>query len=449
MYLEYLAERISFLEGCLDELRTNPPLLRIAKMYFHRFSRCREIFEGVWKRDMVAVLARLQRSGILSLVPSAATHAYFPLWTLYPELIELQIRIGLELHKQRFGGDPKGFWLPECGFVPGIDKLLAKSGVNYFFVDTHGITYGTPKPKYEVYAPVFSPAGPAVFGRDWRTHDIVWRDTGYPGDNNYLRFRGDMVSELAKNNVWPETSFASWPSGMRCWRRWPPRQLYDPQAALGRCMEHAQDFLQRSVVQIAEIAGWLPRPPAIVGSFDVEHFGHWWYEGPAWLDLVIRKFACEDPSVSFVTADEYLQHFPENQEVNPAQSSWGYQGYNESWLMGRNHWIYPELFDRADRLRRLAQDSRREPLVERALAEYIRELLQAQASDWPYMMHAYPDMHYATQRIRDHLEAMDLIEHGIEGGSLEEGWLIRIEQRNTLFRDIDVVGMYRKILHSA
>jgi 1,4-alpha-glucan branching enzyme len=438
--VEYLDERIRFLEEGCRRLRDQPLLLRVAALHLQRFRRCRQVYEGDWNRDVLAVLARLQHSGVLRLIPSAATHAYLPLWTLYPEMIGLQIRVGREVHQRRFG-NALGFWLPECGFAPGIDQLLSGCGAGYFFVDAHGLTHGAPRPKFDLYAPIITPAGVAVFGRDWRTHDIVWRDSGYPGDPEYLRFQGESASQADAANERGATL------GISYFRRGSDGEPYDPEAALARCAVHADDFVQRCRSQSLDARRWLPRTPLIVGSFDTEHLGHWWFEGATWLDLVVRKLACQQDAIRLITAEQYLEIYPENQLVSLSMSSWGYQGYSESWLMGSNHWIYPELFQRAERLRVLAAEPYADPLAERALAEYIRELMQGQTSDWAYIMHAYPEMHYAGARVRRHLAMMDCLDQALQTGGLDAEWLSRIERDNLLFREVDVLGIYRNALH--
>ena len=38
---------------------------------------------------------------------------------------------------------------------------LARNGIGYFFTDTHGILFGSPPPRFGVYAPVITHAGTA------------------------------------------------------------------------------------------------------------------------------------------------------------------------------------------------------------------------------------------------------------------------------------------------
>ena len=38
-------------------------------------------------------------------------------------------------HRECFGRYPRGIWLPECGYVDGLDELLAELDLRYFFLD--------------------------------------------------------------------------------------------------------------------------------------------------------------------------------------------------------------------------------------------------------------------------------------------------------------------------
>jgi 1,4-alpha-glucan branching enzyme len=100
-------------------------------------------------------------------------------------------------HRRHFGKDPVGIWLPECGYFPGLDAVLAEQNIRYFFVDTHGVTDATPRPRYGVYAPIYTPSGPAAFARDPESSMQVWSaESGYPGDPDYREFYRDVGWDL-------------------------------------------------------------------------------------------------------------------------------------------------------------------------------------------------------------------------------------------------------------
>ncbi len=69
---------------------------------------------------------------------SSATHAILPLLAL-DESIELQLRVGIESHRQRFGDWHGGLWLPECAYAPWLHRLLIEEGVHAICVELTGV----------------------------------------------------------------------------------------------------------------------------------------------------------------------------------------------------------------------------------------------------------------------------------------------------------------------
>ncbi len=450
-YCRYLEERIAFLDREITRLKDREELARLARMQQQRFLRCHQIFKDVWRADVIGAFRKLQDCGLISVIASAATHAYLPLWQLQREIVELQIAVGIQSYEKNFARQPLGFWLPECGFYPGLDDLLQAKGIKFFFLDTHGILNGDPKPKYREYAPVLCPSGVAAFGRHRESHVQVWlKDRGYPGDPAYLDRRADISFELDQRYLFSLTHHATTvPTGISYYRGGygGSREPYDPQWALARCMQHADHFVQQCKLQAESVYAAMGRKPVFVAMFDTEHFGHWWAEGPAWLDLVIRKLACEQDVVRLVTAEEYLQLNPTNQVVTPSMSSWGYQGYSESWLMGRNHWIYPALYKALESCNRMiAMSPSPVGLLRLALSQYLRELLLAQSSDWAFIMHAETTQSYAENRVREHLDNMRNIESQVLRGSLNSEWINSLAGKNNAFADIDLLDLYGRIL---
>jgi 1,4-alpha-glucan branching enzyme len=185
------------------------------------------------------------------------------------------------------------------------------------------------------------------------------------------------------------------------------------------------------------VAGILRHPPIIVAPYDAELFGHWWYEGPEFLDFLARKLFNEQKVVSLITPGDYLQKFPTHQIATPGASSWGEEGYWHVWLNESNEWIYPHLQIAQERMSELAQ---RHPeasgLTARALRQAARELLLAQASDWPFILRAGTSPDYARRRVKDHLLRFIALHEQLTLTQVDEPWLAEIESRDNLFPDI-------------
>src|SRR5213593_3649478 len=132
---------------------------RVAELYLARFCRARTIFLEEWGQDLIAAFRSYQERGLLEIITCAATHGFLPLLGMTPGAVRAQIEVAVAEHRRFFARTPEGFWLPEWAYEPGLDAELARAGVRYFFVDTHGIAHATPRPLYGVYAPIVCDSG--------------------------------------------------------------------------------------------------------------------------------------------------------------------------------------------------------------------------------------------------------------------------------------------------
>ncbi len=141
---------------------------------------------------------------MLEIITCAATHGFLPLMENFPEAVRAQIFIARDHYREMFGRDPVGIWLPECAYVPGLDRVLQEANLRWFIVDAHGLMFGSPRPRYAIYAPCFTPAGPAAFGRDRDSSRQVWSaEEGYPGDPAYRDFYRDIGFDLSLEYLRP------------------------------------------------------------------------------------------------------------------------------------------------------------------------------------------------------------------------------------------------------
>jgi 1,4-alpha-glucan branching enzyme len=182
----------------------------------------------------------------------------------------------------------------------------------------------------------------------------------------------------------------------------------------------------------------MDRPPLVLSPYDAELFGHWWYEGPEFLDYFVRKAYYDQNVFSLITPEEYLKEFPSNQIAKPAASSWGEEGYWRVWLNETNEWIYPHLHVAQERMTKLARAfPEADPLQRRALKQAARELLLAQSSDWPFILRTGTSPDYARKRVKDHLFRFIALHDQLTSNRLDEPWLNEIEGRDNLFSEVN------------
>jgi 1,4-alpha-glucan branching enzyme len=177
----------------------------------------------------------------------------------------------------------------------------------------------------------------------------------------------------------------------------------------------------------------------VVSPYDAELYGHWWYEGPQFLDFLIRKIHFDQNEVVLATPSDYLQMFPHNQPQVPSASSWGAEGYNRVWLNRDTQWMYRHQHQAERRMEELARwfPSPPSPLMHRALNQAARELLLAQSSDWAFIITNKTMVQYAEKRFRDHIHRFTRLYEMITSHEVDEAWLAEVESRDTIFPEID------------
>jgi 1,4-alpha-glucan branching enzyme len=158
-YLKHLNKLIELAEKEVVRTKNDAAFNYLANMYLHKFYRSREVFENKYGRNLIHAFKKIQEAGCLEIITCAATHGFLPLMQTVPHSIRAQIATACDHYEQTFGRRARGIWLPECGYYPGYDKVLTDSGLQYFFVDTHGVLHAEPQPKYGVYAPIQTPNG--------------------------------------------------------------------------------------------------------------------------------------------------------------------------------------------------------------------------------------------------------------------------------------------------
>src|SRR6266850_1356148 len=233
--------------------RNQPELAELSEFYFELFSASRRFFVDEWKCDLLAAFR--QQS------PAAA---------------RAQLLIGRDAHVDLFQADPTGLWLPECAYAPGLDTILQEANIRWFVLDAHGLLFGNPQPQRAIYAPCYTPSGPAVFARDRDSSRQVWSaEEGYPGDPAYREFYRDVGFDLPLEHLGPIARGARKFSGVKYHRitgRKAEKELYDRAEAEKAADTHAAHFLEQRRAQFRELAA-VDVDPIVVVPFDAELFG--------------------------------------------------------------------------------------------------------------------------------------------------------------------------------
>ncbi len=437
-YRRQLTRSVALAQREIERLRDNPELLALAQFYSDSLEETQAFYEGC-SGDLLSVFRELRERGVLETMASAATHGLLPLLVDSHEAVRAQIAIGCDIYRETFGADPQGFWLPECAFTSLLEPMLREAGVRWFVLEARGLLLARPRPRAAIYAPCYTPEGPAAFARDVLASNEVWSaESGYPGDPAYRDFYRDLGFDHPNHAFADSCDQTPRFTGFKYHRVTGgdgAKALYDRSRAAEVAQAHAVHFVEARTAQLTSLSDAMDDPILFL-PFDAELFGHWWFEGPLFLEAVIRK--ATEARLPLVTPSDHLAAHPRLEVVTPAASSWGEDGYWSVWLNEKNGWIYPRVHAAARRMTDLANRHRvtTSPLLERALRQLARELLLAQSSDWSFLIKTGTAREYASRRVEDHLRRFETLAAQTEAGAIDEIFLGECEARENLFPNL-------------
>lgn len=454
-YIRHIEKLIELSAKEIDRTGYDARFHGLALMYHRRFLETREVFVEKYKKDIVRAFKKFQDMGFVEIIGSCATHGFLPIIGVNEKCARAQVRIGTDYYKKVFGCPARGFWLPECGYYQGVDNILKDAGIRYFFVDSHGIMNADPSPKFGVYAPIYCNSGVAAFGRDVESSKQVWSSKeGYPGDSDYREYYKDIGYELDHDYIKPyiHPNGLRINTGLKYWRitgKGGHKEPYIPDWAREKAAIHAGNFMFNREKQIDHLSYHMDRKPMIIAPYDAELFGHWWFEGPMWIDFLARKIAYDQHTVKMQTPSEYLAEYPVNQVSMPAGSSWGWKGYSEQWLSGSTDWIYRHIHMAGERMVELADrfyadiiKPSADNLKLKALNQAARELVLAESSDWAFIMQTGTMVPYAHKRTKLHISRFTKIYDDLLNGTIDEDWLEEVASRDNIFKSMNCASYY-------
>jgi 1,4-alpha-glucan branching enzyme len=418
-YEHYLARRQALLSKARDFLRPQHGFDGALGLYERRLESIRKRFVSL-RGDVIGGFADIAKDGSLELITCALSHPVLPL--LDEASQRTQINGALRFFEQRFGYASKGFWLPECAYSPGLERLLP--GVKYTLLDSHALTKAAPRAVYGPFAAAMTPEKMTILARDIDTSRQIWsREEGYPGDPEYRDFYRDVGFDLPLEVIGdflPPSANGPLrsPTGIKLHRITSrgaeSKQPYQPARAMLRAEQHAAHFVQSRFQFAADLRNRLQREPLLVAPFDAELFGHWWFEGPVFLEKVLRLLHQEN-RLRALTPSAALERQTTMQVLRPPASSWGEGGLFQVWTD-------PESVSHLARCQQLSQRLQRAPHGA-AREQAAIELALAQSSDWPFMRHNNTNVAYAKQRQQEHLNAATRCLQMAEVGVINEPFL--------------------------
>ena len=447
-YLEYTEKQIEFGQQELERTAGDSELFPVAKFFCDRVIAKKRFFTERCEKNILKGFDYYQRKGRLEILATAATHAFLPFYTAHPEAVQAQFEVAISTYKSNFGKYPQGFWLPELGWKAELDSWLRAYNFCYTVVDAHALVFSRPSAEKGCFYPAKTPLGIFVFGRDFSAAEDMTNVPKDPFFRDNCRDLGfELPLEQVKSFLGPQgsrqgTGYKYWAAGEDGFGK----TLYNPVLALDKAKRQARAFLDMRLLKLKSAAELMKGSSLSLCAFGADNFGRFWYEGPEFIEALFRE-GTKSGEVQFMTPAEYLWKLDPGtfQTLIPEFSSWGTNGYAETWLDASNDWMYRHAMRALERMVEIAE---RFPdntgLKERALNQAAREILLALSSDWSKMLYKQENAEYAKKCIEFSLRNFTTIYEALGSNYISTEWLTQLEKRHNIFPNINYRVFRRK-----
>lgn len=452
-FSEYMENLISRAKNDIMRFENHQVRKTIAEFHLRNFEQVLDSFYHNYYRDILGSFKWLQDEGMIELITCAATHGFLPLFDSDSGIFS-QIQLAVDTHKKYFQREPKGIWLPECAYRSqeykdgklreSIDYWLNNSGIEYFFIDSHGILNAELlELKNDIGLNTnfgyTLESGLSVFGRNKKTSRQVWdAKIGYPGNEYYREFhKKDHESGL---HYWRITS-KEFGKG--------EKQLYDIEKAEEIVDSHANHFVSLITDELRLFSENFKTNGIIVSPYDFELYGHWWMEGILWLKKIFELIHNHN-DIEMTTISDYISKFNDNFSViKMGESSWGEGGHFQVWNNPEHGWIWPYINGSIKEFEKVLENRPNPNNWEKKILKQIaRELLLMEGSDWPFLLYTEQAKEYANQRFHHHHQRLNKLIWAAKDfddkSRMTLETLEEIENIDTCFQNINI-NYFKKI----
>ncbi|MBU3917425.1 DUF1957 domain-containing protein, partial [bacterium] len=432
----YLLRFQSYARGQIALMKSrwdNPDLIWAAERYLTDLEAIDTFYNHELGKDIAGAFRQLELQGFLELSTCTATHGMPAEMECLPDSLKAQIALAARSHHRIFGDRPRGIWLAENSFFPGVEHFLNAEALNYFFIEAEAVLCGSCQPTEKEYNPVVLPGSEIVaFGRSQLGRTQVWdAEIGYAGHPDFREYHFRHFG-LPLKRITSKTSN--------------DKQPYNPDNGESTARKLAQDFHNKLCDKAHELGHQAFRStPLITCSYDAELFGHHWSEGPMFLEELLREFHRKNDIIGLITPSHYLVDQGQIPETMPNPSTWGHDALHVRWSDPKVAWTFKEL-SRADKLLneylRRRQSENFSDFQKKAVEQMAAELIRAQSSDLTFVIISGDFEEDMRREILKYLDYFYRLKHLIDNNKEDNEFLVFRRFENDMFPEIPDYYLY-------
>ena len=439
LYVEFLDKRIALGKKETTRNKDNPKALELTAAIVEKNKELKKAFTDTYNKNLVAQFAKFQREGFLEILGTCATDIFMPYYADLPEALSAQIEMGLQSYKKCFGELPEGFYLPELGYTPGIEKIIRAYGYSYTILHSRSVLLTDNPPVNGIFYPVRTDNYLGAYTADPFIDDQIYSEDGWSTNTAYRNENRDIGFELDIKKLSPvmEEKTARFSTGYKYWKKDFNDKAdvsYNMNTAAKQVQKDADDFIQKRT-ELLDKAGELAQNIDYVVSvccIDENKIRKHWSEYLLWLEAVITKANDNDLNLCF--CKEILPKPSTLEHIEPYYSAGTGEGYGENLLSSRNCWMMQYVRKATERMIDLAERFPSDTgLKTRLLNIGALELLLAQSSSLAKMIDQEEDAEYAERRFRLAINAFTVVFDALGSNTVSTEWLTKLELMDNLF----------------
>ncbi len=426
----YLIRQQAFAKGQLALMKSRldfPEYIWATERYIDDLKGIDGFYNHELNKDIVGAFRDLELKGYLEIITCTATHGMPAELASIPDTLNTQIALAVRSHNRLFGDRPRGIWLAENSFFPGIEGYLAKESLNFIFVEAEAVLYGSSQPLEEEFNPVVLPGSNlTAFGRSRLGRTQVWdAELGYAGHPDFREYHFRHMGLPLKRITSKSHD---------------DKQPYNPDHGESTARKLAWDFHHKLSEKAHELSQReFQTIPLISCSYDAELFGHHWSEGPVFIEELLREFYRKGDAIGLTTPSHYLVNSGQIPEIMPNPSTWGHEAVHVRWSDPKVIWTYKEL-ERADGVLReylgKVLNGDFSDFQKQAVEQMAAELIRSQSSDLTFVIMSGDFEEDMQREIQKYLDYFYRLKHLIDNDMEHVDFLVFRKYENNMFPDI-------------
>lgn len=439
-YEAYLDNLIDFGKKEVVRTKSLKEINRNAVAYLEKILETKRYFCEVYEKNLLLHFGNYAKKGLIEILATCGTYMFMPHFADMPEILNAQVETGLYSVRHYFGVSADGFYIPELGYTPGIEKVLRMYGVNYTILSSQSFLLGQIVPEKGIFAPARCYNCLSLFATE-PLKCTYFENPVYKNKNKDIAWElelEELKPFIKKGQARTSSGFCYWnnsfnDSEMSQKNIKKSENIYNYENALSQIQLDADDFVSSYKERLDEASKILKDTDvSMTCVFDDQLLFKNWDEGLLWFENVVRKFVSEGINVTSFS-DLLFDKFS-LQKITPFFASGSAESYGEDYLSSKNGWMLRYLRKACERIVDLAGRFPDDTgLKVRLLNLGSRELLLALSSEWAKMIETNDYPEYAEKAFRDSIVSFTAVFDALGSNTVSTEWLCNLEKEHPVF----------------